>query len=349
MSNDQEPRPRRRVGVVVAILAVIAVVVAVALVVTTVVRQHPGQTPSSGGVSRTPVAPGTSSGTAAAGTVTSLEGYRIGEDISLWGTNLDLLVRFDDGTLSVDTKRCLIDGVGQYTMSPDGAWTFSPGPLSQAVCPGDLAGEDYKRLIDTLSGATTWAKVTDPNMMGTFYAFTGGETTIYLRLPDDQFPDMTRVFGTLAPQPLPDASQQPGWIDGTWHITGLNLDGGELTNVSYIDWDVVIADGRVTLPKGCNTGTGDGYLATEDGRWFYGSDGARTLVGCDPSSVPGQSESVHDALRAATNWEVAVTCGADAVVQAILTDSSGGGQLQMTRPTRAGDPLQPSCCTPPTS
>ena len=256
-----------------------------------------------------------------------------------WMDSASILVRFDAGSMSFDTGRCLIEGQASYKMSQDGTWSFDAGTVAQGQCGGDEAGADFRVLIDTLQNSTHWSFVNNhPSMLGSYYVIADDTTAVYLQVPSadstggDGYQDPSSSFGTLAPKPLPDVTQDPAGLVGTWDV---------LTQSVPYDWKVEISSDRIVLPRGCNTGTGDGYLATADGRWFYGSDTVRTLVGCISGQL-AESESTHDALFDAANWRIGTICaalGGDSPdrVQVNFTDATGRTTLVLTRPMRTGE------------
>jgi len=263
-------------------------------------------------------------------------------DMALWASSTDLLVRFDSGSMVFDTKRCLIDGQATYKMSKDGTWSFDAGTVAQAKCPGDRAGDDAKVLLDTLAAATRWSFTDkDPNMLGRYYVISDATRSVFLQVPSADFPDPSGSFGSLAPKALPGVTQDPAGLVGSWDVIVLASGGGDVDH-GTIAWKVGITPERVVLPKGCNTGTGDGYLAAADGRWFFGADGARTLMLCDAKSEPAQSEAVYDALRNATNWRLGAACpslqsDAPGRVQVDFTDAAGSTTLRLTRAAGTGE------------
>ena len=241
------------------------------------------------------------------GLLTWYEGYRGGPTstdpmpLSLHGAALTLLIQMKDGVIGFDTPRCLVEGTGTYTMGDDGSWSFDPGALAAARCPGDEAATSYRVLVDTLAHATRWTFTDhDPSILGSFYLVSAEGTTVLLRVATDNSPaGFPPAFGSLAPQPW--ESSDPSLLVGAWTVTNVQVGGAQYAGLLF-DWDVVFTGTRVELPTGCNTGTGDAYLATDDGRWFYGSEGPETLMLCDGASPAAQSEMVHHALLWGRNW-----------------------------------------------
>jgi len=219
---------------------------------------------------------------------------------------LRLQVKLDSGTLRVDTNRCLVDGTGSYTMGADGSWSFDPGQLAAAACPGEQASIDYHALIDTLTQAKRWSFTdSDPNMLGSFYVFTGQQTTVYLAVPDPKNGLDWPAFGTLAPQPF----GTPGYttqLVGSWRVADLDRANAGVTDTLLQDWTLSMDGYAVEMPAGCTSRPADGYLADSDGRWFYGSDTPMaSAVGCAADLQTGQAQSAANAMLAATDWQLA--------------------------------------------
>jgi|GEM_PF-6845021 len=258
---------------------------------------------------------------------------------AFWWDTADILVRFDTGSMSFDTARCLIEGQASYQMSQDGTWSFDAGTVAQGQCGGDEAGIDFRVLIDTLRNSAHWSFVDNHLgvLPGSYYVIADATTSVYLQVPgadspdSDGYRDPSPSFGMLAPKPLPGVNQDPAGLMGMWDV---------VTQEGPYDWQVEITKDRIVLPQGCTTGTGDGYLATADGRWFYGSERDGTA-----DCVIGpliESGATHVGLFDAANWRIGAICAADGGelpdrVQVDFTDATGRTTLALTRPMRAGE------------
>jgi len=321
--GDVRPPQRGRFAVVTA-LVVLALVVA-GTVGLAWQRDHPAvpapSSPSPSTTSEVPVIPLPPDPTPTVrqpALVAQFDGYTTTlDDVSpprYHHAAVSLLVGINFGTLTLDANRCRVDGSAQGLMATGGAWTYNPGSL-RVQCPGDQASRDVGYLLGALEGATTWrlstydatyATAVQGLPAGTYYTLSGGVATVYLRVPDAYRPDPLPLFGTLAPPPTSTVAGELTGADGQWAVTRLVVARFDMviTREPPLPFDVTIAGGRIVLPSGCDTPPGDGFLASSDGRWFFGSDPAPAAPGCGPNEANGayEAEDVMAALLQGQTW-----------------------------------------------
>jgi hypothetical protein len=243
------------------------------------------------------------------------QGYREGSDLGTSFPAMQAIIELKaDGTVSLDTARCQADGTGSWQTTTAGGWSFQAQGLADVRCPSPLVATDVDRLLTGLAQATTWSNINDPNILGPVYIFPAGAITLLFQTPADAA--WSAPERPLAP-PLPASppSADPTSLIGDWRVEELAVAtnvvlpdpaGGETVSAERsgpFDWPIKITADRIELPKGCNTGTGDFYLAAADGRWWYGGDLARTAMFCMDSTLM-QSEYVDGALAWARSWDL---------------------------------------------
>jgi hypothetical protein len=256
-----------------------------------------------------------------------------------------LLLQFDAGTVRADSSQCLVNGTGSYTMGADGSWSFDAGALAGTVCGGRQVSQTVAAAFDILAHATSWTYA--DNGVDGFYVFTSASRTAYFQVRDA---GPAPAFGSLSPVALSPA-QDPSALIGTWYPDLIYATGPSDAAKPIYTWGLTIDDSAITLPPGCDSGTGDGYVATADGRFAYGSDSPITEPGCPFGSVEQQSQNVDQVLRDVRNWAVvpityAVPDGTmtDASLLVLFSQQDSGLRVRMVLQQQNADGTRPPGC-----
>jgi hypothetical protein len=223
---------------------------------------------------------------------------------------------------------CIPYGSATYEARSDGAWSFTVGDLSTRGCPG-AAGDLASAVVDALNRGTAWSFVAStPTWFVPHYSVTGPGTQVSLV--------SAAQAGYEFPSPLTEPPDDPVTVtalQGAWRVESLVVTATSgAQEYGPFEWTATIDPTRVTLPKGCNTGTGEPYLATQSGAFLMDTPGMFTAMGC-LSSEPNESEHLYHALVAATRWSQP---GADT-----LAFTGPSVQITLVRPDPAGTPARP--------
>jgi hypothetical protein len=220
---------------------------------------------------------------------------------------------------------CLPYGAAAYEAQASGAWSFTVGDLSTRGCPGASANL-ASAVIAALDHGTAWSYVAStPTWLVPHYTITGPNTEVGL------------VPATAAGYEFPSPPAQPpdnpttvAALQGAWRVESLvRTTASGAQEYGPFEWTATIDPTRVRLPKGCNTGTGEAYVATQSGAFLMDNPGMFTAMGC-LSSEPNESEDLYHALATATRWSQP---GANTV-----TFTGPGIQVTLVRPDPPGTP-----------
>jgi heat shock protein HslJ len=197
----------------------------------------------------------------------------------------------DDGTFSGSTGCNRISGT--WTGDADGAFTITPGPMTQMACV-DPAVQAQETAI-----TTGFPEVTDATVSGS-----------------------TLNFDDSAGVPLFTWAAGPEGIVGSYSVTGVNNGSDAVVSSAATENASVTfaADGTVSGNTGCNSFSGsyevDGSTITIDG------EVAATMMACEGDAQELEMQFLA-ALANSTTWE---RSGA----QVTLRDGTGAAQLTMT-------------------
>jgi hypothetical protein len=205
---------------------------------------------------------------------------------------LDLV--FDDGVVRFG-RGCLTVGEGRYTIAQGGQWSFDAGTLdASASCPGEVFAAQVGRALTTLEQATT---VTADLAIPSGISLTGPAGDVRLDLSNPNVPGV--------PAPL-DSPADPAVLEGVWVVSSLvdlntsAIPGTAAESSQPWYWPIVIEDGQVALPEGCNNPSVGDYLADGEGHWAFAGQSVLTAMGCQDER--SQVEAVYRALTQATSW-----------------------------------------------
>jgi hypothetical protein len=175
---------------------------------------------------------------------------------------------------------------------------------------------EAQQIIAGLSQATRWESVPNP-AGGWDIALVGPEGTVRGWLDD------------TAGLPVPPASpaSDPGGVGGlfgSWRVERIHGTSGF---AGPSGWILGIGPHAVSLPPGCNTGSGASYLATPTGEWIYDGGGFTTEMACLPAGdTRSQSEAVHHALSRTSRWSLTEAGGLT------LSSADGTVRIDLARP-----------------
>ncbi|MDR3202247.1 MAG: META domain-containing protein [Bifidobacteriaceae bacterium] len=183
-----------------------------------------------------------------------------------------------------------------FTASPDGAWDFDPGGLGEAVCPGEAATAQRDQMLGVLDRATEW-EFDSPGGLLTISG--GGAAAEFFWTAAADLPDPAGSRGSV--------SQPRSGFEGEWQVEKIERFTDQAAEPEAVEgpfaWTLTLADGKVTMPPGCNT-PGEGHYAIGgQGSWAFAQLNVRTVMGCAEGSERNQSELVHDALGEAVHWD----------------------------------------------
>jgi hypothetical protein len=218
-----------------------------------------------------------------------------GADQGEWvdGMAHTLAVEARGGVLSVVLGCARVD-LGTFVTAGDagGSWAFTAAEWPEPACPDETVPE-VRHIVDLLGQADTWA-LGDAEWDGALNMRVIGPGVVYFS-----------GYPTQAPFPEPVADPgDPAEVAGLWTVREIaGVGGEEEPSTGPYSWIVTIGDGRVTVPQGCNTGRGAGYVADPRGYWALALPSVMTEMACIGEA--DESEITALALGQAVVWELA--------------------------------------------
>jgi heat shock protein HslJ len=266
-----------------------ALVAALALATLALVAAACGSSSSSGSSgTTTPTTTSTGAGVDGAWTLTS---YLTGTTQTPAAANPATLVLAAGGTFTGTTGCNTLSGT--WTGSADGAFTVTPGPMTQMACTNSAVPAQEQALTSGLP------KVTDSTLDGT-----------------------TLTFQDASGNALFTWTRGPDGVDGSYTVTGLNNGNGAVVASAATQKATMQfgADGTVSGNTGCNSFSGT-YEVTGNNLTING-DVAATMMACETEAQAVEQQFLA-ALGNVATWERTGQ-------QLTLRDGTGATQITLT-------------------